>query len=234
MDSGACADQSNQCHDLSRKFSEKLDEVRKKEAAVELSTMADQAAPQGPITPVLKREVVDVPIDGDSPLTEATKVFLFVGETITKEDQVASVNDGSPQTPKDVVFDPFAPGPDHLAMAPLCKKYVYQMKTSAARRLNFDSSLKLMEDSTDVDAVESISDEEMFESVYNNLLEAIVSKQTEDILAEISNIEWDPESCKTPPTLHQSGIAETCPGAPMKPSAKSRKIDLDLRRKLEF
>lgn len=234
MDSGACADQSNQCQGLSRNFSEKLYEVRNKEAAAELSTMADEAAPQGPITPVLKREVVDVPFDCDSPLTEATKVSLFVVETITKEDQVASVSDGSPRTPKDVVFDPFAPGPDHLAMAPLCKKYVYQMKTSAARRLNFDSSLKLMEDGTDVDDMESISDEEMFESVYNNLLEAIVSKQTEDLLTEISNVEWDPDSCKTPPTTQLSGIAETCPGAPMKPSAKSRKIDLDLCRKLEF
>ncbi|KAL5738912.1 hypothetical protein ACOSP7_027859 [Xanthoceras sorbifolium] len=82
--------------------------------------------------------------------------------------------------------------------------------------------------------VESISDEEVFESVYNNLLEAIVAKQTEGLLAEIANIECDSDCCQTPPAPRLNGIAETCPGAPMKSSAVSRKIDLGLCRKLEF
>lgn len=231
MDSGIFVDQSNKGQDLSQKTSEELVGVRNKEA-VELSTVADGATSLGPITPVPKRETVDVPFDCDSPLTEAkrpTKIACFAMKTSGKDDQVTSIDDGSPRTPKGVVFDPFAPGPDSMAMAPLCKKYVNQMRTSVARCLNFESSLKLMEED-----MESISDEEMFESVYNNLLEAIILKQTEGLLAEISNGELDSDCCKTPPEPHLNGIAETCPGAPMKSLAKARKIDLGLCRKLDF
>ncbi|XP_044485113.1 unknown protein 1-like [Mangifera indica] len=145
-------------------------------------------------------------------------------------------DDSSPQTPNEVVFDPVAPpGLDNMAMASLCKKYFDQIRTSAARRLKFESSFNSMENKTCIDGAKSISDEELFEFVYNDLLEAIVSKQTEDLLAEISNTEWDSDCCKTPPAPHLNGIAETSPGAPVKkPSAKSRKIDLGLGRKLEF
>ncbi|XP_031271577.1 uncharacterized protein LOC116129978 [Pistacia vera] len=250
MDSATCADLSNKCQGC-----EKLDVVCNKEV-VQVSAMSNGSASLEPITPVPNREIADSPYDCNTPLTEAkrpTKVPCFGAKTARKEDlvacaddsspraktarkedPVACVDDSSPRTPKDVVFDPFAPGPDNMAMAPLCKKYAEQMRTSVARCLKFESSFSLMENKTCVDDTESISDEEMFESVYNNLLEAIVSKQTEGLLAEISNTEWDADCCKTPPAPHLNGIAETCPGAPVKPSAKSRKIDLGLCRKLEF
>lgn len=41
------------------------------------------------------------------------------------------------RTPKDGVFDPFAIGPDHKALAPLSKKS--RPRGIVARRLNFDS-----------------------------------------------------------------------------------------------
>ncbi|KAH7554634.1 hypothetical protein JRO89_XS12G0251000 [Xanthoceras sorbifolium] len=239
MDSGVCEDQSTKCKDLSPKLAEKADEASNKEA-IELSTVAaDGTASLEPITPVPNREVADSSFDCKSPLSESkrpAKVSCFDSETSRKDKSVACAGDSSPQTPKDVVFDPFAPGPDHLAMAPLNKKYIDQVRSSVARRLNFESSIHFEEHNNDTcaDDVESISDEEVFESVYNNLLEAIVAKQTEGLLAEIANIECDSDCCQTPPAPRLNGIAETCPGAPMKSSAVSRKIDLGLCRKLEF
>ncbi|XP_044472898.1 cyclin-dependent protein kinase inhibitor SMR11-like [Mangifera indica] len=250
MDSVNCVFLSDQCQGC-----EKLDDACNGEA-VEVSAMSNGSASLEPITPVPDREIADSPYDCKTPLTEAkrsTKVPCFGAKTARQDNPVASVDDSSPcaktsrkeepdtcaddsspRTPNDVVFDPFAPGPDNMAMAPLCKKYLYQMRTSVARRLKFESSFNMMEDNTCVNDAESISDEEMFESVYNNLLEAIVSKQTEGLLAEISNTEWDSNYCKTPPGHRLNGIAKTCPGAPMKPPAKSRNIDLGLCRKLKF
>ncbi|KAK0585944.1 hypothetical protein LWI29_036672 [Acer saccharum] len=239
MGSGACEDQSSKCKDSSPKFAEKLDGVSDKEP-VELSTVADGngMASLEPITPVPNREAADSQFDCKSPLSvpnRPAKHSCFDSKTSGKDDPVASIGDSSPKTPRDVVFDPFAPAPDHLAMAPLNKKYINQVRSSVARRLNFESSLLFEEhNKTCSDGMESISDEEIFESVYNNLLEAIVSKQTECFLEEIPNIEWDSDCCKTPPVTRLNGIAETCPGAPKKSSAVSRKIDLGLCRKLEY
>ncbi|TXG57476.1 hypothetical protein EZV62_015305 [Acer yangbiense] len=230
MGSGACEDQSSKCKDSSPKFAETLDRVGDKEP-VELSTVADGngMASLEPITPVPNREAADSQFDCKSPLSvpnRPAKHSCFDCKTSGKDDPVASIGDSSPKTPRDVVFDPFAPAPDHLAMAPLNKKYINQVRSSVARRLNFESSLLFEEhNKTCSDGVESISDEEIFESVYNNLLEAIVSKQTECFLEEIPNIEWDSDFCKTPPVTRLNGIAETCPGAPKKSSA-----DLHVRK----
>ena len=102
------------------------------------------------------------------------------------------------------------------------------------RRLNFTSSRALRNESFG-DDVEFLSDEEMFESVYESLLEAIVLKQTEGALEEMSKLEWDSDDCTTPPeTPILTGVPDTCPAAPLKRKGKSRTIDLGLCRKLEF
>lgn len=225
------------------------------EGAVDLSKMGNGKTLLEPITPVPNRETADSPFDcKKSPLTAAkipTKASCFDSESSGSDGPVGSVGSGddtspqtprdglcvggerSPRTPREVVFDPFAPGPEHLAMAPLNKRYNNQVRSSVARRLAFEFSLRFDECDRS-DDVELITDEEMFESVYNNLLEAIVLKQTESFLAEASVIEWDSDSYRTPSPPYLTGIAETCPGAPMKSSAVSRKIDLGLVRKLEF
>ncbi|RDX69157.1 hypothetical protein CR513_51769, partial [Mucuna pruriens] len=119
-----------------------------------------------------------------------------------------AVANGSPRTPKDGVFDPFAPGPDNIARAPNSNKYLDECRTTVARRLNFHPSFDAAQEE------ETLSDEDMVESVYENLLQVIVSKQAEGFLAQMLN------HCESPPSaLRFTGIADTCPGAPMKPGA---------------
>ncbi|XP_038695194.1 cyclin-dependent protein kinase inhibitor SMR11-like isoform X2 [Tripterygium wilfordii] len=184
------------------------------------------------MTPDSIRENGEVP-DFGSPITvlkKPAKALCFDLETSRNQDPFASIDDSSsPRTPKDCVFDPFAPGPAHLALAPLCKKYFDKSRVNVVRRLSFDSSYKIVEDAG------FISDEEMFDAVYENLLAVIVTKQAEDALSEISNIECDFDACQTPPLAPRlTGIADTCPGAPVKLPGKSRNLDLGLCRKLDF
>ncbi|OAY44633.1 cyclin-dependent protein kinase inhibitor SMR11 [Manihot esculenta] len=234
MGSEICTDKMGKSQDLSQKFTESLDETCSEEA-----NKAKVEPSLGPITPDANKENGDFALEPSSPLTVVTKLptlFTFDSKTNRNQDQFPyNDNFSSPKTPKDGVFDPFAPGPDDKVLAPQSKKYFDEAGISVARRLHFGSSLKGLDHESPGDGMESISDEEIFKSVYENLLEAIVSKQTESALAELSNMEWDSDSCRTPPSASQlNGIAETCPGAPLKPTGKSRIIDLGLCRKLEF
>lgn len=148
------------------------------------------------------------------------------------------IGDGdSPRTPKGEIFDPFAPGSDELLLAPRCKKHLDEWRINVARCLDFGSCTKNPEarNQNKNGADQSLSDEEMVESVYENLLETILSHKIKDVLAEMATIEWDDDACKTPTSVPRlTGIAETCPPAPMKATARSRNIDSSLCRKLEF
>lgn len=187
----------------------------------------------GPITPDPARNNGDFPVDSKSPLTLLrNKVASFDSNRNSDKNQLGCLVNGSPRTPKDDVFDPFAPGSDDMALAPLCNKDLLVSKGIVARRLDFDSSLEIVKEEA---GVKCLSDEQMLESVYQNLLEVIVSKQTEGLLSGISVVDCDSDGCKTPlsePRL--SGVADTCPGAPIKAAAKPRNIDLGLCRKLDF
>ncbi|KAG4203683.1 hypothetical protein ERO13_A05G415801v2 [Gossypium hirsutum] len=154
----------------------------------------------GPITSDANRGIGEFPYKFNSPPTES-QWFL---STI-------------------VVLD-FAPGPECMVFAPSYRKYVDEMRITVARRLNFNISVGTVGSVNHRTAVDSISDEEMFESVYENLLEVIVSNQAEGFLTEFSNIES--------PCLN--GVSDTCPGAPIKLTGRSRVIDLGFCRKLEF
>ncbi|KAH1030334.1 hypothetical protein J1N35_042508 [Gossypium stocksii] len=95
---------------------------------------------------------------------------------------MVSVNHSSPRTPKDGIFDPFAPS---------YSKYVDEMRITVARRLNFDIS--------------------------------------------VGTVECDSDGSKTPPSAPcLNGVSDTCPGAPIKLTGRSRVIDLGFCRKLEF
>ncbi|KAL0544735.1 hypothetical protein IC582_019858 [Cucumis melo] len=134
---------------------------------------------------------------------------------------------------QDGVFDPFSPAPAHLALAPISRKYFSGSVGFVPRRLQFgssSSSLQLVE----AEEEQSISDSELLEAVYENLLEVIVSHQAESSLAQPSSSQSDSPDCNTPPTSFLSGVAQTCPAAPVKPSRKLRNLDMGLCRKLEF
>lgn len=242
MDSGACKDLCDESNDSCARSSEKLDESivtgEVREDVPKLPEATDCTASLGPITPDADKENGDFPIDFQSPLTVMRKPHKLSGIDSNCDEngcEVSFVENDSPQTPKDGVFDPFAPGPDNVAWAPQCKKYLQDLRISVARRLDFNISFETVQSEHPGYDAESLSDQEIFESVYENLLEVIVSKQTEGVLADITNLEYDSDECKTPPSaVRLSGIADTCPGAPVKHENEPRIIHVGLCRKLEF
>ncbi|MCL7051544.1 hypothetical protein MKW94_028421 [Papaver nudicaule] len=253
-------------------FLEKVKVIEAKDN--ELLKTVDKRVSLGPITPNPDRETGEVVLDCFSPLTWVSSTPGPVCSDVKRIDDSTEV-DSSPQTPKEDLFDSFAPGPDDLMLAPKVTKHIGKSCTSVSRRLNFDSedfsesSERLKFDSSSEDLNESserlnvdasqedsnevserenndngacrsdtsdatdevcLHEEVLLETMYESLLDAIVSKQTEEIIAE--NI---PDGMKTPTSLPPlSGIAETCPPAPIKPPSGSRCIDLGIRRKLEF
>lgn len=223
MGPGGCANDILECKESCENL-DKAGELQK-----------DGAEPQvelGPITPEADRE------NGESQPTFFKKPLVLTVKSNRDGDDPFGLSDdstGSPRTPEGGVFDPFAPGPEKLAMAPMCKKFVSKSRSVVARQLSFDSLVQTSDDETSTDSVESLSDEDMFEAVYESLLEAIVSDLTLSVLGEHARKDWDcGDDCTTPPGTRLNGIAETCPGAPLRPVGKSRKIDLGLIRKLEF
>ncbi|KAJ1409670.1 hypothetical protein SESBI_22488 [Sesbania bispinosa] len=182
-----------------------------------------------PVTPEAVRENED--FQSPLTLTVVRKQLKLASIDCERTNVRGRVDNGSPRTPKDGVFDPFAHGPDNMARAPQSNKYHEEYRNSVARSLNFQPQSLL----PCCDDAESISDEDMFESVYENLLQVIVSMQTEGVLAQMSSVEYDSDDCKTPPSPFRfNGIADTCPGAPLKPAGKPRNIQMGLCKKLEF
>ncbi|RZC78025.1 hypothetical protein C5167_002217 [Papaver somniferum] len=274
MESESCLKKMKNDTDSSREsfFLEKVKVIEAKDN--ELLKPIDKRVSLGPITPNPDRETGEVVLDCFSPLSWVSSTPGPVCSDAKRIDDTTEV-DSSPQTPKEDLFDSFAPGPDDLMLAPKVIKHIGKSCTSVSRRLNFDSSpedfnesserLKFdsspedhnesserlncdasQEDSNQVsesgnndnvacrsdDATDEVflHEEVLLETMYESLLDAIVSKQTEEIIAE--NI---PDGMKTPTSLPLlSGITETCPPAPVKPPSGSRCIDLAIRRKLEF
>lgn len=217
-----CSDKVKSCCDCSSPINAK--DVRISETSV----IGKERSSLGPVTPDINGDSRDPLIDPKSPLTLPNK-----------SDQLDSVKDvtgdnESPHTPKEDVFDPFAPGSDNLLQAPQCRKQLDEWRASVARRLNFGSSAEELEKRSIEGDETCMSDEEIVELMYKNLLETILESRIEDILAE-SSVEWADDDCKTSSFIPKlSGIAETCPGAPVRAAAESRNLDLRLCRKLQF
>lgn len=234
MDTTVTMDQPNAVENISQKIVKKVEEkfVVVVEAEENLSEVSpsSKVAPIGPITPDSNKETGDFLFCFTSPLTLVSS---------PRNDNLHASVDFSPCTPVEGGFDPFAPGPEELAMAPHCKKYLKESRVNVARRLKFDSSVNFVLDGNHKSDVETISDDEMIlETVYDTLLEAIVSKQTEGLVTEILPLDRGFDGFKTPDSATRlSGIAETCPGAPLKTTGTTRKlrnVDQSLCRKLEF
>lgn len=234
MDSAVTMDQPNALENIPQKIVKKVEEkcggvVEAEENLSDVSP-SSKVAPLGPITPDSNKETGDFLFCFTSPLTLVSSP--------RNDNSRASIN-FSPSTPVDGSFDPFAPGPEELAMAPHCKKYLKESRINVARRLKFDSSVNFFLDGDCKSDAETISDDEMIlETVYDTLLEAIVSKQTEGLVTDILPLDRGFDGCKTPDSaIRISGIAETCPSAPVKTTGTTRKlrnIDQGLCRKLEF
>ncbi|KAK2981874.1 hypothetical protein RJ640_010391 [Escallonia rubra] len=225
METEASAVQWKKEENVSHDSVKKLDNtcvVLEAKDVVELSpplmVPANGGASIRPMTPDSGRENGEVPFDAASPITLVASPSTQSGFDSHQKDDPCSSSKDSPRTPKEGVFDPFAPGPDKLMLAPH-RKHNQESRVSVARCLNFNSTLKIVGDAKcEIDA-EMISDEDiLLETVYVTLLEAIVSKQqSEMVLRELSPLDPSPDGFKTPtsaPCLN--GIAETCPGAPVK------------------
>ncbi|XP_058110799.1 unknown protein 1-like [Magnolia sinica] len=186
-----------------------------------------------PVTPVADRANREALAGSDTPITWVSSPPIAV---TSKSDGTGSMDsDSGIRTPKRRVFDPFAPGPDELMFAPR-KKPLEESRTRTMRRLNFESYGDFMESAGEND-LEDVHEEKFLESVYESFLDAIVSNQAEGILAENQSLELGfCDGLKTPTSSpFLTGIAETCPGAPMKPAAKARNLlGISTCRKLEF
>ncbi|TYJ16687.1 hypothetical protein E1A91_A09G000300v1 [Gossypium mustelinum] len=188
MDSGNCA---SKCKDNSPKLIKNSDKVCTEETngvIIDHSATTRQGNKEsslGPITSDANRGIGEFPYKFNSPPIEVKKEQNhphFDSDTTINQVSMVSVNHSSPRTPKDGIFDPFAPGPECMVIAPSYRKYVDEMRITVACRLNFDISVGTVGSVNHRTAADSISDEEMFESVYENLVEVIVSNQAEGFL----------------------------------------------------
>ena len=73
------------------------------------------------------------------------------------------------------VFDPFAPCPKELAMAPLCEKCLCKPWASVACHPNFNLATESKEDGSFISDANTFYEETLFEYVYESLLGTIVS-----------------------------------------------------------
>lgn len=233
MGSGDCTVETTNSPDLAPSSFGKLDKVVSMgETGMDVIDplvllMADEAIDSlGPITPDLERE--------------SDNLAYFDSKSNKNEVNALGLADDSrsPHTPLGGVFDPFAPGPENLVLAPQCRKCSGKSRSIVARRLDFDSSMREIVETEDNSFRKDtllVSDEDIVEAMYTSLLETIVSKQKESFLSQISSINDDFGDCKTPPLSSRLiGPLDTCPGAPLRPSRKSRNNDLGLCRKLQF
>ncbi|KAF8007580.1 hypothetical protein BT93_K1548 [Corymbia citriodora subsp. variegata] len=191
----------------------------------------------GPNTPDAGREDGDSFVSLKSPLSLPEMMLEADALDSSRESGDQALPDvdqtSSPHTPKHSVFDPFAPGPEDLLLAPRCDKRLDEWRCSVVRRLKFRGFACSLEDRIDAKCLSASSDEEIVESVYDTILEVVIMSRMGEVSASISDSDFT--KCKTPcspPLLN--GIAETCPGAPMKSSMGSRNTSLGTCRKLLF
>ncbi|WVZ95771.1 hypothetical protein U9M48_041494 [Paspalum notatum var. saurae] len=140
------------------------------------------------------------------------------------------------ETPRECIFDPFAPGPGEAACAPK-KKVTRGAEVPPRRKLNFDSGdfpVKRLS----FDWSDSEEEYQYLQVIQNLILDLCISDSPLDRQEETANIMTDSslcEGCMTPdskPLL--TGIASTCPDAPLRPSLKVSKLSPGVCRKIDF
>lgn len=128
---------------------------------------------------------------------------------------------GELETPKETLFDSFAPASDKFLLAPHHRKYREESRNLVVRRLDFTTPECR-------NAPTTCSDEEkrLFEIVYSTIMDAILAEAAAPTPAPAT-----PRSLGVPLL---TGVAETCPAAPIKPARMQRCIDKEICKKLEF
>lgn len=196
--------------------------------------------PMMPASPDARGEGINVPSNFTSPSTVLTSPpELACVDAHRKCHAPGSQDASSPRTPKHGFFDPFAPGIGELMMAPRGSKYSQEARSRSARSLNFGSSVRLaMEEYCESDEENASEEERLLEFLYNDLLEVILSTQVYSVqqdtfLDEVLVKHVILDGFKTPEPL-LTGIADTCPPAPVKFERKAVITDRGLCRKLDF
>ncbi|KAK9093058.1 hypothetical protein Syun_027969 [Stephania yunnanensis] len=189
--------------------------------------------PLGPGTPNAYRENGEAVTNSMSPMTFVSSISLLACSEVVDLDL-------SPRTPKEDVFDPFAPVPDELMLAPLVKKRMEKAPNQVSRRLNFGSCLGFeaisSQKNVDTDGEEVFQEKVLLETLCDSILDLILFKQAEE-----SGLKTPPRDAilcagfDSPDKFHLlNGIAESCPDAPAKPKRSSLNLDLGICRRLEF
>lgn len=235
-DMGACA-----CNSVSNvKVPGQSCDVVEAENFLVLSQSSGLAANQrpsiGPVTPDLDRENGEGHHDLSSPLTVISSPPNAPCFDSTECRFLTSADLNGSETPKEALFDSFAPGPDKFMLVAQRSKYWEESQTHVARRLNFTCLTNVVRDISYGSNIGKISDEDyMFDIVYGAILDAIVSEQTKELVTNFPTQVTDLDMLRTPKSAPRlTGVAETCPAAPMKSTSKYRNIDKKLCRKLAY
>uniref|UniRef100_A0A0E0IXG9 Uncharacterized protein n=1 Tax=Oryza nivara TaxID=4536 RepID=A0A0E0IXG9_ORYNI len=137
------------------------------------------------------------------------------------------------QTPRESIFDPFAPGPEELACAPK-KNMIKAPELPPRRQLSFDSGdYPVKRLSFEFDDAEE--DDQFLERICKMFIDLIVSNQALETTGKDLIGSNSLGSCETPssePLL--TGIADTCPDAPLRRPLKAVQLSPSICRKLDF
>uniref|UniRef100_A0A0D9XWB7 Uncharacterized protein n=2 Tax=Leersia perrieri TaxID=77586 RepID=A0A0D9XWB7_9ORYZ len=136
------------------------------------------------------------------------------------------------QTPRENIFDPFAPGPEEAACAP--KKVIKVPEVPSRRQLSFDSGeYPVKRLNYEFDDCEE--DDQFLERIWKMFIDLIISKQALERTGEGLIDSSSPVRCETPssaPLL--TGMADVCPDAPLRQPVKAVQLSPSICRKLNF
>ncbi|CAM0950435.1 unnamed protein product [Alopecurus aequalis] len=141
------------------------------------------------------------------------------------------------QTPRGNIFDPFAPGPDEAFCGAPKKKLLRGVEALSRRKLIFEADdFPVRRLSYEFD--DSQEEELYLQGVCKMFLDLIFSNQVLEATQDRESLidaSPPPESYKTPESQPRlTGIADTCPDAPLRPSLKMLKLSPSICRKLDF
>lgn len=148
-------------------------------------------------------------------------------QTLEYEEEVL---DSGCRTPTEFIFDPFAPGPEELCLAPK-RKNSTRNPLRRQLSLSFDLSFPLIDLEMEFEEFEK----EEIQNICKSFLDLIISDVL-DICEEKLSSEEEEDGFKTPTKMPLvTGFADTCPGAPIRPALKlQNNLKPELCRKLEF
>ncbi|CAA6661900.1 unnamed protein product [Spirodela intermedia] len=139
------------------------------------------------------------------------------------------------QTPRESTLDTFAPGPEELMFAPK-KKVTKEAHLPVQRKLDFDSCCVPKHQPWDTHLEGRPEEVAFLETVYRSIIEAIISCQSGgsvNVGSSTDAILFDGSRTPTVAPL-LNGVAEACPGAPIRRVPQSRKLGAKICRKLAF